>query len=220
MKKSAQKFCHGWLAKRHLRIIDSWGWKIQALEEGPWSKIFGCVKIPMPKDDDCLLHCVVQGLRRIYQSDKTKSVLEMRAELVAHLRRNKSQYIKQCGKKAKSFAEYLDVITNTGKWLAVLEMEAFARMYGMRPICFPFPLSTELSPFVVHNKQEKNAIAFRFTGSHFDLLVPSDESKPLPKCLTEIADGPPALPVRAGGSERTSQICGSDRAYGMDQPDA
>eukprot|EP00439_Symbiodinium_sp_Y106_P011155 s11925_g1.t1 len=45
-RKNPQRYCHGWLAKRHARISDSWGWQCEALKEGPWHKIHGCIKVP------------------------------------------------------------------------------------------------------------------------------------------------------------------------------
>lgn len=159
----------------------------------------------VPTDGDCLLHCVAQGLQRLDKSSKLRSVLEMRAELVAHLRKHADRYSKQFDyelpsrQTAKTFEEYLEAITPVGVWLGPMEMEALSRMFGFRLICVP--LSTELHPFALHLKQKKRCVAVRFNGSHFDLLVPKETDGAYPKSLLDIKEGPPVVPMRGGGAD-------------------
>ena len=159
--------------------------------------------IPIPKDGNCLFGAVSKGLQLLQHKPKPQSALEMRAEVVQHLQKNKAKYLPEWDNEmpdrtvAKSYEAYLEAIAQDRVWGGLLEIQALSRMHGTKIIVYP--TSFDLEPFVIHPKQRKKIIVLQFTGSHFDLLVPSEDGGTMPRAFVELETPPPHVPVRGGG---------------------
>ncbi|CAE7865231.1 unnamed protein product [Symbiodinium sp. KB8] len=158
------------------------------------------------KDGNCCFAAVAAGVAEFDKSD-AKPSLQVRAEVVAHLRKNSASYQKQWDHElpdrsaSTSFEQYCNSISVDKTWGGVLELRAMARMNDARIVVIP--ASMQMEPFVIHPKQKRRVLCLWFTGSHFDRIVPNTGND-LPQSILAISAAPPEVPTRGGGDGSAS----------------
>ena len=132
----------------------------------------GLKLVPMEPDGNCLFSSAAHVIKLTLK--KNVSALQLRAEVVEHMRKHEQRYAiawdKELpdGKPSDSFADYLNAVAKNGTWGGHLELAAIGRAYDLKFTVFP--TSLHLEPFAVHAHASRGGV-LRFNGSHYDVLV-------------------------------------------------
>ena len=136
-----------------------------------------------PTDGNCLAHCIGAGLSWAKNDGKRRPARLVRAELHNYMREKKDLFAtwwdgRNCSDKPAtytSFDEYLEEMKVDGQFLGCLEIEA---------ACLAFDLSITVIPVSAEQVPTKHgsgqhAFCLWYSGSHYDLLLPTGGSYPL-----------------------------------------
>lgn len=135
-----------------------------------------------PKDGNCLAHCIGAGLSWAKNDGKRRPARLVRAELHNYMREKKDSFAawwdgRDCSDKPATytgFDAYLDEMKGDGQFLGCLEIEA---------ACLAFDLTITVIPVAADqlptkHGSGKHAFCLWYSGSHYDLLLPTAGSYP------------------------------------------
>ena len=164
----------------------------------------GVTLVTCPTDGNCMLHVIAQGLAHNKGSSKKPSVVQLRAELVTHMRKKRQNYepfwgggdSRDVDGKLSSFDQYLDEISKDTSWLGNLELEAASRLFGIT--CYVVPQALDQVP--VKHGGGAFPIAFYYNGTHYDYLQP-EGNKGYPPAILNIEEVGSCAGGRGGGDD-------------------
>ncbi|CAE7514892.1 unnamed protein product [Symbiodinium sp. CCMP2592] len=157
------------------------------------------------RDGNCFYTVIGQALGRL-RNEPALPANRVRAEICAHMRKHQSSYEPfwsgqdSLGNEIDSFAEYIDHMSENGRWACSLEAYGASKAYKVAVHIIPAPMRLAKAAY---NTSARDRIALWFTENpgHFDWLCPV-EGNTLPDALCMgHAEGHVTDFPRGGGSQ-------------------
>ena len=157
----------------------------------------------MPRDGNCLAHCLGNGLTYIKQDEKKRPARLIRAELHAYMARKTDEFAAFWDGRNTSdkegellnFAAYLKEMALDGKYLGHLELAAASRAFDLTLVVIQVKAQ---DPPTRHGSGSR-MLALWYHGDHYDLLLPENRDAGYPAVITGVTAFGDTTGGRGGG---------------------
>lgn len=164
-------------------------------------------RVPIAPNGNCLVEALARGMAKIPGAKKMRGEA-VRAEIVAHLRKNNGKYTPGWdGLDADglstgiSFETYVDQVNTWGKHMGAMEIAAATRVFDICVVMLSE--ATGLPNRIWHSSSERMVVLwYSESDKHYDLLEGEIEDGILQTCEKGITVG-----LRGGGDDRARIQC-------------